>query len=101
MLAHLTVLFVLLVQVTLVILQATMLFRYQHRCFLLLLLGSLSGVIYSLVSLLLGFVQFDNHLRLLLFQASSAIVMLGAVFGIWGTVSLFRSYGSLRQGGIA
>jgi hypothetical protein len=101
MLSHITLLCVLLAQVTLLVLQAAMLRRYHHRCFLLLLLGSASGVIYSLVSLVIGLVQFRDGPRLLLFQASSAIVVLGVIVGVWGTVSLFRSYGLLRQGGSA
>lgn len=100
-LGNLTGLCVLLLQVTLLILQAVMLRRYRHRCFLLLLLSSIAGINYTVMSLLFRFLPLDVHLQLLLFQISSVLVMLGAIIGLWGTVSLFRSYGSLHRGGSA
>ena len=96
-LGNLTVFMVLLVQIVLLLLQTSMLRRYGHRCFLLLLLSSTSGVIYAVLSLLPGFMPLDDSQHLFIFRASSAFVVLGAVLGIWGTVSLFRSYGLLHR----
>ena len=96
-LGNLTALVVLLAQITLVLLQAAMLRRTGHMSFLLLLVGSALGVIYTVLSFLPLFVQLSESNRLLIFQCSSISVVVAAIIGVSGTVGLFRSYRNLFQ----
>jgi glucan phosphoethanolaminetransferase (alkaline phosphatase superfamily) len=71
--------------------------RYGHLSFLMLLVGTFFGVFYSGVSLLLLSVQLSESFRLLLFQCATALVIIGAIIGVLGAISLFRSYRDLFE----
>jgi hypothetical protein len=69
--------------------------RYGHKSFLLLLIGSL----FSLASAFMGMASYLVHSELPTMLHSLEVRCLfyvpGAIFSLWGTLSLFRSYGAL------
>jgi hypothetical protein len=82
--------------VALLFLQVSALRKYHHRSFRLLALATVTALL-SLGALLIPhLVPKVGYLSVLI--ASTLLYLIYAVLGIWGTASLFRSYGALRQG---
>ena len=81
--------------ISLLFLQVRALRKHRHHSFRLLALA-------TIVALLSFGVLFVQHLvpevsNLSVLIASTSLYTLYAVLGLWGTASLFHSYGALRQ----
>ena len=80
----------------LLFLQLSALRKYRHHSFRLLALATVTALLSFGVLIIPHFVPKVGYLSALI--ASTLLYLLYAVLGIWGTASLFRSYGALRQG---
>jgi len=82
---------------TLLWLQISALRRNRHSSFLLLSIATIFGLAYLAVTLLGSFVVTSATLRQVLSYAAGVLLLVQFILGIWGTASLFRSYGHLRD----
>jgi len=79
-------------------LQAAAYRRHHHQSFLLLTLSTITALVSVVVMLIPQFVPAARSSFLEISIAGAVLYAIYAVLGIWGVVSLFRSYGALRQG---
>jgi hypothetical protein len=80
----------------LLFLQVRALHKHHHHSFRLLTLATIVALLSLGVLFVPRLVPKVSDLSALI--ASTFLSALYAVLGIWGTASLFRSYGALRQG---
>jgi hypothetical protein len=87
--------FAIAVMLTLLILQVTAFHRHRHKSFLLLCISSLLGI----TSASLGIANYLSPPNLATIvpwlEVRSIFYVASAMFGIWGTISLFNSYRTL------
>jgi hypothetical protein len=76
-------------------LQVKALRKHRHHSFCLLALATVVALLSFGVLFIPHFVPEVSNLSALI--ASTSLYALYAVLGVWGTASLFRSYGALRQ----
>lgn len=84
-------------EVVLFCLQVGMLYRYKHKSFLLLAIGSTCIGVYSLIEAAPYFIAVSMPTFSVLMFLALALVVIGVVFGVWGTWSLFRRFGWLQR----
>src|SRR3546814_13472219 len=89
--------FVLLIQSGMLWLQANALRRHGHRSFLLLVMGSILGILYCLTSFPLYLLQLSEDTLLALMLGSTVLFLVGASLGLFGTALLFPSSSSLHR----
>jgi len=82
--------------IALLFLQVRALRKHHHHSFRLLALATIVALLSFGVLFVPRLVPKVSDLSALI--ASALLYALYAVLGIWGTASLFRSYGALRQG---
>jgi hypothetical protein len=70
--------------------------EHGHRSFLLLSLATTCGLLYIVVGQILGFLR-DTILAppLWVFACATAFLFVQMIAGVWGIVSLFKSYRQL------
>ena len=89
--------FALLVQLTMLGLQAAAFRRHGHRSFLILCAASVLGFVYCVLAGIPYIVPMDVA-SLVPLTALTALIGVGsAVLAIWGTALLFKSYRSLAE----
>lgn len=88
-----------LIQVVMLVLQASALNRHGSGFFLLLCGSSACGLIYAVLAGLPYFVPLSMDSTLFFVKASLLFGVLGSILAIWGTVLLFRAYRKLSEGG--
>lgn len=81
--------------IALLFLQVSALRKHHHYSFRLLALATIVALLSFGVLFVPHFVPKVSNLSALI--ASTSLYTLYAVLGIWGTASLFRSYGALQQ----
>lgn len=72
--------------------------EHRHVSFLLLSIATTSGLLYMVVGQTLGFL--GNTILappLWVFACATAFLFVDMIVGVWGTVSLFKSYGRLAS----
>jgi biopolymer transport protein ExbD len=72
--------------------------EHKHVSFLLLSIATTCALLYIVVGQILGFLR-DTILAppLWVFACVTAFLFVQMILGVWGTVSLFRSYGQLAS----
>jgi len=88
-----------LVQITMLILQATAYSRHKHKSFLVLCLASISGVIYGGMAGLPYVVELAQDQLKTLMVISSIFAIISASLAVCGTALLFDSYRTLAGNG--
>jgi hypothetical protein len=78
-------------------LQARALARYKHHSFLMLVLGSVFGVVYLIASFSIGFFAVESSRYALVTMCCSILSFISFILSMVGTVQLFRSYGELTD----
>jgi uncharacterized membrane protein YesL len=96
-LGKLIVFIALLSQCLILAIQAWALKRHRKRCFTLLTLGALFGIIYAVIAGLPYFIHFDMPAHLLIQKLTLGLLVCGSVLGIWGMALLVRSYSDLAE----
>ena len=97
LLGALTSAFVLIVQSSMLWLQARALRRHGHPSFRWLAAGSALGVLYCAASIPLYVLQLGETAYWALVGGSTLLVFSGAALGLTGTILLFRSYAKLAE----
>ena len=100
-LLHLIELATLGAELTLLCLQVWAFRRYRHFSFLLLAISTTAGLFYFGVFGASYFFPVIAAHYLLFFILAACFFAVQVVFGIWGTVALFRSYGALVSANLA
>ena len=85
-------------QLVMVWLQVRAYREHKHVSFLLLSIGTTCALLYIVVGQILGFLR-DTILAppLWVFACATAFLFVQMIVGVWGTVSLFKSYGRLAS----
>jgi hypothetical protein len=84
--------------VILFVLQLRAFRRHRHRSFLLLALGSAAATMFLIAGLVMQAVAPGSRGSLLLYAFSLLVLMPAqCIFGVWGTATLFKSYGHLAD----
>jgi len=96
-LLHFTELATLGTELTLLCLQVWAFRRYRHFSFLLLAVSTVAGILYFGVFGASYFFPIIAARYLLFLIIGSCFLLVQMVFGIWGTVALFSSYGALAS----
>jgi len=97
LIAKATIVFSVVVQFVMLSLQAAALHRHKLFCFWLLCFGSVFGALYAILSGIPQFFEIPQDASLLLFKVATFFGVAGAIAGIWGTASLFRSYATISE----
>ena len=92
-----TSVFVLLVQCIMLWLQLGAFRRHGHRSFVFLAASSAIGILYSLLFFPLYLMRLTESTYWTLVLCSTALVLVGAPIGVFGTFLLFRSYAKLAE----
>jgi hypothetical protein len=72
--------------------------RHRHKSFLLLTLGSAAATMFLIAGLVMQAVTPGSRGSLLLYAFSLLVLMPAqCIFAVWGTVTLFKSYGKLAD----
>jgi drug/metabolite transporter (DMT)-like permease len=69
--------------------------RHRNRCFTLLFSGAVIGLSYAVIAGLPFFITLGLPGRLFVAKVTLALLIVGAVLGMWGMLLLVRSYSSL------
>lgn len=93
----LIVLIALFSQCLLLAIQIWALKRHRQLCFALLALGAVFGLIYGVIAGLPYFIHFEMPARLLIVKVTLALLICGAILGVWGMMLLVRSYSVLAE----
>jgi len=88
------------VQIIMLSLQAGALRRFGHRSFWLLCAGSSCFLVYAALGAAPYFVTLSASMLTNLLGIGLAFASVGAIFGVWGTASLFRRFGQLQRASI-
>jgi hypothetical protein len=87
-----------LTQVVLLVLQAHAFWRHGHRSFLLLSLATACGLIYlSAMLSVYVFPRYWGNAQVALVVLTAAVLIAQMMLGVWGTVSLLRTYRRLAE----
>ncbi|WP_092703885.1 hypothetical protein [Rhodanobacter glycinis] len=85
------------VEVILLSLQAEALRRYGHSSFWLLIVGSACAAVYAAIGAIPYFITLSAAALTNLLSIGLAFALVGVIFGVWGTLSLFRRFGQLHR----
>jgi len=87
-------------QIVMLSLQVSALRRYGHRSFWFLGVGTFCVVVYAIIYAVPFFVTLGKNALATLLVVGIAFALIGVIFGVWGTASLFRRFGELHRASI-
>ena len=86
-----------LVQIVLLSLQIYTYRRTNHYSLVVLAVGTIAGLLTSVLGKILSSEVLADHVRVGIFDAIVILYAATMVFGIWGAVALFKSYRRLTH----
>lgn len=84
--------FAVAIQLSLLAIYTWALKRNRNRCFTLLVVGALIGLVYAILSGIPFFVSLSLPTHLLITESAFALLIVGYALGIWGMFLLVRSH---------
>ena len=72
--------------------------RHRHTSFLVLSIATVSGLFYLTLGVAQRLVPHGIFSVSTVLYLSSVLLLVQMIFGVWGTASLFKSYGRLSAG---